>query len=972
VNPAGIEPGRRFFSHFISPRIKGANTATLRPVKTALTKTLVLASVFLTACPPPIDTGTDGSLDGPIVVGPEGGLFIRNGFGVEFPPNSVAVKSTITVTIVDTGIPEVPMRKRVSFGYRFSPSTLKLNVPIKVFLPWIDDRVPQGVENTTFDMRRNLGTEAFTQLPGARTNTVPVNNVEAQSDKLGLFWVTSPTEASVDRLVITPAEANVALGINQQFTAQVVSPTGAILDVKVTWSSLPPRVGTIDANGLFTAKGAGVAIITAKVGMKTATAKAFVRSNTSGPATFTHQNPFPTGNDLYGGAFAPLGLGTLFCGDNGTILARDSSGKFSRLFSSPGITFKGVGGTTMNNAIALGNLLSSGVLVEFMGTGAPAVKIFQPTQVENFTSLWFDGTFGMGVGTGNNVVIRRNNMWVLEVHPSFETLLSVLGDGAGGFLVVGDLGSIYRWDEVRRVWDSLYDTRLSVKLDAAKLINVQNGEAWAVGGNRLWHFDGATWVSENLPGTIVSNGAAIDKTTSVGVIDGKVVIGGSVKIPLMGPVPENRGFMLVRKFGIPPIVDSGIPDAGMRDAGTDSGIGDAGISDAGIDDGSIDSGIEVDAGAVDSGFDAGTVDAGDIDSGIVDAGFGDAGDADAGATDAGPVSQFYFASTAQRGPQIPRGIFSNQTQGYVVGDFGSVYSYNFATESFSELSRGFYGEVVDLAVLPMETLAAVNECADLRCKTSQGRVMHQIDGGWSELGFLPVSVSQKVTAIAARSNVEVLAATEAGVFRWNGTSWQTVPVTNPLGSILDIKYCGTQIWAVGEKGAIYKGSITGFNFVSTVSAGDVRSLWCQSATDIWVAGDGFMASSTGAAFTTKETDGINQGNWNAVYSPGQGEGMAFGQESYGLYWDTRALNIVQSFGPLRPEVITGLWGSAFDNLYAVGLAQFPAPFGFALRFDGINWSLVDSGAQRKANCVDGSSGSNIWIGTVGGGVLKAP
>ena len=83
----------------------------------------------------------------------------------------------------------------------------------------------------------------------------------------------------------------------------------------------------------------------------------------------------------------------------------------------------------------------------------------------------------MGVGTGNEVVIRRNGQWTTEYHPSFEALLSVIGDGQGSFVVVGDLGSIYKWDPVRKVWDSLYDTRLAVKLDAAQLINFASGEA---------------------------------------------------------------------------------------------------------------------------------------------------------------------------------------------------------------------------------------------------------------------------------------------------------------------------------------------------------------------------------------------------------------------------------------------------------------------------------------------------------------
>jgi hypothetical protein len=74
---------------------------------------------------------------------------------------------------------------------------------------------------------------------------------------------------------------------------------------------------------------------------------------------------------------------------------------------------------------------------------------------------------------------------------------------------------------------------------------------------------------------------------------------------------------------------------------------------------------------------------------------------------------------------------------------------------------------------------------------------------------------------------------------------------------------------------------------------------------------------------------------------------------------------------VRIDVANGLWGSSVDNLYMVGLASLPAPFGFALRFDGVQWSLVDSGAQRTATCIDGRAKDVIWIGTEGGGVLRA-
>lgn len=76
----------------------------------------VLVLIVLAGCPR-VDTGEDGGV-GPINVTPEGGLFVRAGYAIDIPKGAVSEAVQITVTIIDTGIPEVMGRKRVSFGYR--------------------------------------------------------------------------------------------------------------------------------------------------------------------------------------------------------------------------------------------------------------------------------------------------------------------------------------------------------------------------------------------------------------------------------------------------------------------------------------------------------------------------------------------------------------------------------------------------------------------------------------------------------------------------------------------------------------------------------------------------------------------------------------------------------------------------------------------------------------------------------------
>ena len=847
---------------------------------------LMPLALALAACPPPIDTG-DGGSDNDLLVTPAGGLFIRNGYGLEVPAGAFAEDTHIFVTILDTGIPDVPMRKRISLGYRLSPSSLVPRTPLTLYLPWQNERLVAGVDPGTYDMRRQNGGEAYAALPGAKTDMTPFAAVEAKTDKLGLFWVTSPSQPNIARLELDPMEATLNVGATKQFTARVVSPTGDTVEAPVTWKIVPARVASADATGLVTALDPGVATLTATSGMQSVKAKIYVLGNTVGPRTYVHENPFPTGNDLFGGALAPGNFGTVYAGGNGTVLIEDSLGGWTRVFSNPAVTLKAVGGTSLTDAVAIGQANGAGVLVEFKGTTMPpAVRVFQATQISDLTALWFDGTHGMGVGSGNEVVIHRNGMWTTEYHPSFEALLSVIGDGTGGFTVVGDLGSIYQWDPVRKVWDSLFDTRLAVKLDAASMLTFA-GEAWAVGGNRLWHFTGAAWEAESLPATPV-----LSKVTSLGLFDGRVVVGGVARIATGQPLPPAKGLVLVRSVSTP-------SDGGMNQA--------------------------------------------------------------------------TWTSFPLRGQQVPRGIFgggANSTAGRVVGDFGAVWVWNSATADFTERSKGFQGDVADLAATANDVFAAVNECADVRCTSRRGLVMHKGATGFVPLGTFPST--EKLNAIVARSNTEVLVAAQTTVYSWNGTSWSTLPVGNLQGPILDLFWCGDSLWAAGEGGTVYKGNAALLDSVGSISAGPLKSVFCVTPAEVWVAGDQYLASKTATGtWTPRASSAVAQAPWKAVWSPGVGEGFAFGDARFGVYFDTKDLLLQDATGPISIDVATAMWGNKIDNLYMTGLSTLPSVFGFVLRFDGIRWTLIDSGASRKGTALFGRSTNEIWLGTEGGGVLKA-
>jgi hypothetical protein len=347
-------------------------------------------------------------------------------------------------------------------------------------------------------------------------------------------------------------------------------------------------------------------------------------------------------------------------------------------------------------------------------------------------------------------------------------------------------------------------------------------------------------------------------------------------------------------------------------------------------------------------------------------------DANAASVDGGAAQP--WTSTATRRRMIPRGLFASSptaTEGWVVGDLGLVL--HWSAGAFVELSKGFTGDVADLVVVGADVILTENECLDDACASQEGHVMHLGPSGTFEaLG--PQAFGGELHAVVAQATNDVVVSTATGLSHWNGSSWTPLGVTSQMGPILDLAICGTRFYGAGKAGAWYQGTWPNLSYGGTLiqQSYDLHALYCKDESEAWVSGDGVLASKTGThPWIQKTTQGVQQGPWRAVWSPGAGEGYAFGDATYGVYWDTVTLNPLQQLGGLYVDVVTSLWGSSNDNLYAVGITNPPIKGGFALRFDGLNWTPVDPGSERRVTVIHGNSKDNIWLGTEGGGVLKA-
>jgi hypothetical protein len=510
--------------------------------------------------------------------------------------------------------------------------------------------------------------------------------------------------------------------------------------------------------------------------------------------------------------------------------------------------------------------------------------------------------------------------------------MSIIGDAQGAFAVVNELGSIYRYDPVRRVWDSLYDRELSVLLTTGRIVDATTGESWAVGGGRLWHFQNGAWSASNLPFTLASS-----QFTAMELFDHRLFVSGRRGTQGIVAALDLRTF---------------VPPPPPPDGGADAGA----LSDAGV----LDAGPELDAGVIDAGTE---VDGGELDAGVVDGG----------------TVVNAWAEFPMRGPQRPRGLFGGgptSGQGYWVGDFGAVWEWDSTAATFVERSKGFYGDVADIAATTDDVFVSVNECVDPACMVKRGSVMHQGATDWEPLGAPQPFAGHETFAIVAKDQ-DVIVAASNGVYRWDGTQWLNLP-TNLAGPIRDLKFCGALLVGAGDNGAAYTGTANQLVLSALPSImGDAYAVSCPSQTEIWIAGDEYLAQRIGTTWTPRTSMMVSQGPWRTVYAPGGGEAWAYGDAMFGAYWDSTTLTAFEAF-PIPIDVATASWGSAVDSLYMVGGTNPPVRFGFMMRFDGVQWRLIDSGSQRRATAIDGvvtlvggQPRTTLWLGTLGGGVLRS-
>ncbi len=871
----------------------------------------VLLVLLLAACPR-IDTNT-----GPIEVGPSGGLFIRDGVAIEFPAGAVANDTRVLFNVSDVDIPETPSRKRISFGFRFSPASLKLEKPVTVYIPVLPERLVPAVDVESFDVRRQTPTSPNVELANVRTTVREEGTVvQADSESLGLFWVTSPIEPNVERLALTPENSVMAVGETAQLTAQVIAPTGQSIAVQPTFTVAPARVGSISSAGLFQGVAPGTATITATVGSKSASATVSVRGKAQQASAFAFENPWPTNSDLMD--LTQLADGsTIVVGNAGTVLLIDSAQRAQQRYSNSALTLRGVAGPSSEDFIAVGSLVSPsgsvGALLQLKAGAAPQLR---PYPTVDPLVVAYNGERGIAAGKGNDVLSFENGQWQTIASPSFETALDVSIDTQGRFVTLGSLGSLYRYDTQTKVWTSLFDSRVPELLVAGAIAEGSGTEAWGVSAEQLWHFVNGSWSAAPLPNAVVK------EVTTLEVIDGAVVVGG---------IGCERTGLLLR-------YDANAPSGGEVSP-TPSFCP-----------------VEVSA-----------------DGGL-------AGPQTPPPTPFLLSNQWrvQVMRSAQVPRNVSRPNKNDSTR-FLVGDLGALWRWDSNTLQFNEDSRGFYDDVVQISANDFGVYVASNACLRPPCRTTTGkasgygRVQRRSAAGTFEtLGDQRDFAAGPVFALSARNANEVLVGTASNVFVFDGTNWKPIPLSLS-GPVSTLQYCGDTLLIGTQQGQLYAGNTSLLRTVVSPTNGNVASIACIGGTEIWVAGSQTIANSTLqsgvlASWTRLTDDALPQRDWTRVFIPGPQEVYVFGDSIYGARFDSKRLTAIQNF-PLSVDIVNDVWGTRLDNLFLAGLAN-AQPIGFLLQFDGVSWTSLSLPTIQNCRSVSGTSEA-VFVGTQGGGILRS-
>jgi hypothetical protein len=219
---------------------------------------------------------------------------------------------------------------------------------------------------------------------------------------------------------------------------------------------------------------------------------------------------------------------------------------------------------------------------------------------------------------------------------------------------------------------------------------------------------------------------------------------------------------------------------------------------------------------------------------------------------------------------------------------------------------------------------------------------------------------------------DVWAVGDAGTtLHWDGATWTSV-ATGTIEGLRSVWASGpNDVWAVGHGGTILHGD--GATWSLDVASPETK-LWLSSVSgsgpdDVWAAGIseleleptiGLLVHWNGRNWSSSY--GVLQPVWG-VWSNGRSDAWAVGRGIF--HWDGSGWRDVPSPIDTTHDILTSVWGSAADDVWAVGTS------GTILHWDGTDWSSVQLDFPVPADLygIWGSGPDNVWAVGARGTIL---
>jgi hypothetical protein len=244
-------------------------------------------------------------------------------------------------------------------------------------------------------------------------------------------------------------------------------------------------------------------------------------------------------------------------------------------------------------------------------------------------------------------------------------------------------------------------------------------------------------------------------------------------------------------------------------------------------------------------------------------------------------------------------------------------------------------------------------------------LLHHTAGGWERAAQIPVPVG-----LVATGNRDVWGFSASGeLLHWDGQSWLSLGNQLPSGAGGFIKFAavaGTgpeDLWAVGNNGQVLHYDGRSSNVVVSATLFDLYDAWAIGPGDVWAVGEGGMREHYTTAAGWQKVLGPGSSNFRGVWGSGPSDVWAVGDSNIIVHFDGSTWKLVTPPTETYPLDFYAVAGRAPDDVWAVGQR------GVAVHWDGRAWRTVATGCAEDLHGLRVGPDGDVWAVGDAGAIL---